>query len=222
MISLTIHKWAHKPCKDFERAIFLSYRTGYGSYAATKAYEYARYILKKRWPKGENIILANSYASYLYAKNVVKGRWRKAEAAILDDRYENGWVAYLYARYILKSRWVEAEPIILKEFRYACDYAASVMKTRWKAAEKRAESKNTYSSPFYYAKYARRVIKGRWNKEKIEIALAESHHIKEYMDVLQGSDRDEFYNKVLMMAMTQEHDWLPAKSYIRSCTNKNS
>ena len=95
-----------------------------------KAYEYARDVIKGRWPEAEPYIMTGAYA-YIYAKDIIKGRWPEAEPYIMTDAE----CAYFYANYVIKGRWPEAEPYIMKGPVYAYYYAKDVIKGRWPEAE---------------------------------------------------------------------------------------
>lgn len=96
------------------------------------SYEYARVIIKGRWPEGEPIIMKSPLCSYVYAKNVIQGRFIEAEPIIM----KNPDYAYEYAQHIIKGKWPEAEPYIIKDPRHAVAYAMAVMNERWLEAER--------------------------------------------------------------------------------------
>jgi len=96
-----------------------------------KAANWARYVIKGRWPEAEPYILKDPYAAVDYAGYVIKGRWPEAEPMILTHPY----AATDYARYVIKGRWPEAEPYILTDLTFAVYYAQSVIKGRWPEAE---------------------------------------------------------------------------------------
>ena len=79
------------------------------------AYEYARYVIKGRFPEGEKAIASAPNYAYSYAYFISKGRWPEGEKAIVTAPY---W-AYLYARHIIKGRWPEGEKAIASDRRYA-------------------------------------------------------------------------------------------------------
>lgn len=59
------------------------------------AYNYARQVLKCRWPEGEQIILASTksgnigdlHLAYEYVRDVIVGPWPEAEEALMADAY---------------------------------------------------------------------------------------------------------------------------------------
>ena len=48
-------------------------------------FEYARDIIKGRWPEAEPAIMKDPKWAYYYALNVIGGRWREAEPEIMKD-----------------------------------------------------------------------------------------------------------------------------------------
>jgi len=67
-VIISIRMWSSKPDKSMEEVILNAPWKYYGS---QKAYQYARNILKKRWKRGEEVILKTPYYSYLYARHVI-------------------------------------------------------------------------------------------------------------------------------------------------------
>ena len=59
---------------------------------------------------GEDSILKDAYWSYQYARSVIKARWPEAETEISKDPE----ISYYYAGNVIKARWPEAEPIIMQ------------------------------------------------------------------------------------------------------------
>jgi hypothetical protein len=51
------------------------------------ANDYARHVLKGRFPEGEAAIATDPYVAYVYARDVLKGRFPEGEAAIATDEY---------------------------------------------------------------------------------------------------------------------------------------
>ena len=49
------------------------------------AYEYARNVIKDRWPEVEPYIMKNPEAAYMYAREVIEDRWPEAEPYIMKD-----------------------------------------------------------------------------------------------------------------------------------------
>ena len=46
------------------------------------AYEYAKDVIRGRWPEAEATIAKDPYSAYHYARDVIGGRWPEGEAAI--------------------------------------------------------------------------------------------------------------------------------------------
>ena len=59
----------------------------------------------------------------------------------------------------MQCRWPEAEKYIKKNPKWACAYAADVIKSRWKEAEN-IIAKNQYAASDYYIL----IIKGNWSE----------------------------------------------------------
>jgi hypothetical protein len=219
MISLNIRHWINKKDKQFENILL---NCGWEWYAAAKGYEYSRKILCGRWKKGEHLIVQSPYYAYLYAKNVMKNRWKEAEPLIVESNS-----AYGYARYVMKSPWEDAEKTIAKSFRDSYLYARYVLKDRFIKGERQIErtllknGRNYYFNNEYVFKYAKYVIKGRY--EKFEHCLSDSIYIKQYMEILDEKGKEEFHNKVLMKSIEDYSKYYSnhAKLYIQSLSAQN-
>jgi len=158
---------------------------------ALTIFQYARYVIKDRWPEAEPIMMKDAYDAYLYAEMVIKRRWPEAEPIIMQELEH----AYQYARDVIKGRWLEAEPYIMKNPKWAFWYAHDVIKGRWLEAEPYIMKNPKWA--YWYArhaiedrwpdaekyimkdaesayKYARYVIKGRWLEAEPTIANEES------------------------------------------------
>jgi hypothetical protein len=72
--------------------------------------DYASYVLKGPFPKGENNLSKNPDYAYLYAKDVLKGPFPKGEDAIAKEAP----LALSYAKEILKNRFKKGEDAIIK------------------------------------------------------------------------------------------------------------
>jgi hypothetical protein len=125
------------------------------------AYEYARDVIRGRWPEAEAAIAKDPKRAYRYAGNVVRGRWPEVEAVIAKDPE---W-AYLYAKDIIRGRWPEAEAVIAKDSGDAYKYAMYVIVGRWPAGEPAIAA-----DPQWAYWYARDVIGGRWPEAEAVIA----------------------------------------------------
>ena len=56
------------------------------------AYNYARDVIKGRWPEGEPTIAKDPHQAYNYALDVIKGRWPEAEEAMAKSEYKNRYL----------------------------------------------------------------------------------------------------------------------------------
>lgn len=218
-ITFNIRAFASKEDKNVENLII---HCPWDEYAAQKAYEYARKVLKAPWPRGERVILKSAHYSYLYARHVLNSRWPKAEKRIAKScEY-----AYLYAKYVIKGRFPEAEKnksntgfnryYYREQFIYL--YAKYILKTRWESMEDKMIKKD---GEFYNTEtlvnYAVNVMKHRW--KRIETEVSRSRYIKKYAKILKPDELEEFHNLVMMQAMIEpKHSWEMnyAKQYIDS------
>jgi hypothetical protein len=213
-VSCYFRAYAAKKDPAFERLIL---NLPWGSERARKAYEYARCVLKSRWVKGEKDIAF----AYQYSKYVLKSRWKRAEKVISKDAYS----AHLYAKYVLKGRFPLAEKNAkwhtdFTRFYHYCKY---VLKKPWPEMEKKIENLIKNESRFHIdaesiASYCVHVSKRRW--EEMEKYVIESRHIAKYVKALKTeADKEEFHNKVLITAMTENPNryyYNYAKEYIKS------
>ena len=87
------------------------------------AVHYARYILKDRFPAGEDVIAKDPAWAYNYARFVIKGRWPKGEDAIAKS---TPW-AYAYAKDVLKGPWPKGEDAIAKNAMMAFNYHQRIL-----------------------------------------------------------------------------------------------
>lgn len=62
------------------------------------AYNYARWVIHSRWPKGEKYIMKDPYYAYNYARRVIKNRWPEAEDVIMSGMWSG-----LYVKYVIKK-----------------------------------------------------------------------------------------------------------------------
>ena len=86
---------------------------------ALALYNYARHIIKDRWPEAEPYIMEDPEWAYCYVRYVIRGRWIEAEPYIKKDPGR----AYFYARDVIEGRWPEAEPHIKKDPEWARVYS---------------------------------------------------------------------------------------------------
>ena len=89
--------------------------------SAGYSYLYAMYVLKNRFPRGEDAIATNAFHSYRYAFEVLKPLgikgFPKGEAAIATDAE---W-SLLYAEEVLRNRFPKGEDAIRRSG-YQKDY----------------------------------------------------------------------------------------------------
>ena len=207
-MNFRIGAWANKPDPTMEKVIL---SCCYEGYRAAKAVEYARKILKTRWPKAEKYILKSPYYSYLYARHVIKDKWEKAEKIIAKDCK----ASYLYAKYVLKDRFILGEKnkssgsfhrdrFGVEEYIYY--YSKYVLKTRWHNMEKILQNA---SNNHWKVLYTVNVKKSRW--ENIEDAILQSPCIENYIKVLKEEEKEQFMNKVLAYSLL-EPKWKYQKS----------
>jgi hypothetical protein len=89
--------------------------------------------------------------------------------------------AFEYARDVIKGRWSEAEPIIMKHEYYANEYAKHVIKGRWPEAEP-----IIMKHEYYANEYAKHVIEGRWPEAEQYIINSPRDAIDYARDVIKG------------------------------------
>jgi len=125
------------------------------------SYQYAKNILKDKFPLGEKAISRSSKYSYDYTVNVLHGRFPLGEKAIMKDN-----VYFInYIRDVIKGRWLDAETVIAKDPVNATYYAEKILKHRWPEAEPYIAR-----APGPAVHYARYVIKNRWPEAEPYIA----------------------------------------------------
>lgn len=81
--------------------------------------------LRHRVPELEHVVLRDELATYWYAYYVIKDRWPQGEQQLLKGTNPWGPMAYVlnrYAQNVIKDRWPEAEPFILKDEIEKADY----------------------------------------------------------------------------------------------------
>lgn len=208
-MTINIRHWVNKKDKSME-AIILNCTWDY--YTAQKAYEYARFVLKKRWKNGENKILTSPYYSYLYARYVIQGRWRKAEPIIAKFPKS----AYSYAKYVLKGRFIQSENNKDWDVESIYLYSRYILKNRWKEKENKFLDLDRWSSwsSYQLVKYIKYVIKNRW--EKAEPIILKGSWIADYVKILKGDQKEDFNNKILARALVEKEPYDPATKYLKS------
>lgn len=123
------------------------------------AYRYALWVIKGRWPDGEQAISKDPYMAYQYARDVIHGRWPEGEKTII----KNLSYAMQYADDVIKGRWSELEEIIRENPALAYEYAEKVIQGRWPEAEHAISQNERWAR-----EYARDVIGGPWPEAGIE------------------------------------------------------
>jgi len=117
-------------------------------------FDYAKEVIKGRWPEAEPYLINNWHWSLRYAKEIIKGRWYEAEPIILQSDTPR---LCEYARDAIKGRWPEAEPLILQDRISIIHYARDVIKGRWPEGEEVIKE-----IPVFACAYAIDIIKDRW------------------------------------------------------------
>ncbi len=161
--------------------------------------EFAKWLLKDRWPDAERIISEDDYASLEYAKNVIKDRFIEGEPRILLETY----TALAYAESVIKGRWPELEIDLLTCNRSKIiDYCERIIikhqnngDSRWSEGEqqliKEFEKGNLLDK---ITPYAKNIIKGRWleaetvllkrSKNKLNDPKTTSDEAKKHLDCI--------------------------------------
>jgi len=117
-------------------------------------FDYAKEVLKDRWPAAERTIMKDPSIAYLYTKYVI-------------NRTEDGRGAQNYEGQPAKAyiRWEEAEPSIMQDARAAADYAINILNRRWYQAERLIlQNKGAKED------YARRIAKMSVSQLRAEVA----------------------------------------------------
>lgn len=217
-ILIDVRMWVGKENKEAE--VLLLHGIPWKGYAANKAYEYARKVLKKRWAPGEKLILEGkfSHTAYLYSKFVIGGRWLEAEDIIADCAHSS----WLYSKYILKDRFPKFEKNLENGsnsnyyYRDTFNYAVKFLKSR---LPKKAEK--SVSTTGVAAEYAAKFMKRRWHAAEKTI-LNNEKTIEIYVRSLPPKDLKKFRVKLLAKAMTEPKEssgwgywYRPASSWIQ-------
>jgi hypothetical protein len=220
-ISLNIRAWTSKPDKNVENIIL---HCNWDGYAAQKAYEYARAVLKAPWPRGERVILKSPHYCYLYARHVIQGRWIKAEKVIATDCS----ASYRYARYVIKGRFEQGENSrstgsFFRGYyneQYIYYYSKYILKGRWKKMEDKMINKKDddkhFSNVEQIVNYAVNVMKHRW--KRAEPQIVKSRYIEKYAKVLTQEELEDFQKRILLESLVEpEHRWSTnyAREYIK-------
>lgn len=156
--------------------------------------------LGKRLPELESILFNDLKIAYDYAKNIVKTKWPEYEDYLLKHYdTDTDHYALWYTHNVLKDRWPEVEPYVLKNEATAEAYATGIYASsqrekkqdpRWYEAEPLI-----IQNPHRALRYARDVIKGRW-PEAEEIILSYPKSKEDYINFLKTikySDLEESF-----------------------------
>ena len=79
--------------------------------------QFIRFIIKDKFPQGEDIIASDSEESYYYTKDIIKGRFELGEKSISTEV----WESYYYTKDIIKGRFELGEDTLRKS-QYWNDY----------------------------------------------------------------------------------------------------
>lgn len=102
----------------------LKKRERYIAAAAEYSYLYARKVLKKTFPLGEDAISKDAHFAYHYAKDILRGPFPAGEEAISKDAY----FALKYATDIVKGAFPAGEAAIIRSGVYLRYYVKDVLK----------------------------------------------------------------------------------------------
>jgi hypothetical protein len=221
-MGITVHwkEWIHTPSVRNEQFIL---NLPHDRYRAEKSCDYARKVLHDRFIPGERYIKKFPDVAVLYARHVLKGPWPEAETSIRRS-FES---FYSYSRYVRKD-FEGADKVLRAEFKKggairncAFLYCRYVRKKQWPLLEElvnQAVSKDAHiwvpvNSMVVYTTEFR---KKRW--EQIEgkiINCNDCKNIEKYASILTPSEKEEFHNRILMMAMDRQarygaYAWQPA------------
>jgi hypothetical protein len=139
-----------------------------------RAINYAKGVIKGRWPEGEPTIMKDPGLAQYYAYSVIKGRWPEAEPIIMTDPR----AAVGYANCFINGRWFEAEPTIMTDPRAAAEYATHVIRGRWREAEP-----TIMKDPQAAVNYAYSAFQGRW-PEAEPIIMTDPNAVINYRQML--------------------------------------
>jgi len=168
---------------------------------------YARNIVRERWPAAEPFILKDIDASYFYARDVIGGRWPEAEPIIAQDPV----FAKRYAEHVIHGAFKQAEPILLESEHYF-DYFSFATRSNRDLATKLAtqfdesmtvkqvleiiqdgrnksfenkllNSTHAHRKAIWYAK---EVLKARWPEAEIFLCKSAKYGVEYARDVIKG------------------------------------
>lgn len=128
--------------------------------------EYAKKVLKGRFPEGEAAIGKDPALAFAYAKDVIKGRFPEGENAILKECDRWGTRRF-FKKYVIDVAGVRNEEFeaeikkeVLKghEVGLAIEYAKKCIGGRWEEIERHVLKEDLGSASVYHTS----VYKGRW------------------------------------------------------------
>jgi hypothetical protein len=138
---------------------------------ASEVFEYARDVIKGKWPAGEKVLMNTPRWAFLYSRDVLHRRWKEGETIIATSPAH----ATLYAMYVLDGRFREAEPVIATNAQFAYQYARDIIEGEFPEGE---PTLATDSRLAYW--YARDVIKHRFPEG--EPAIMKSEYASKYQE----------------------------------------
>lgn len=109
----------------------------------------------RRFPAGEPKILEEPFHAMEYARSVVKGRWPEAEAIIATHPYTAlNYAKLMNGRKRVKERFTAGEPAILEEAETSIAYAKNIIKGRWPEGEPYMINDVTWTAKHWTRRYA--------------------------------------------------------------------
>ena len=97
---------------------------------AVMAFQYARNVVRGRFPAGEPAIMRSAMAVG-YAVEFIGGRWEEAEGFIC----RNADQVYSYSKSLVGGRWLEGEAAVLGDFNVSMRYLRDIVGGRWEELE---------------------------------------------------------------------------------------
>ena len=150
------------------------------------AFNYAKNVIKGRFPEGEKAIASDPKYAYRYANSVLKGRWPEAEKVIASAP----WWAYNYAKNVIRGRWPEAEKEIASDPGSLFFYAKNVIRGRWFEMEERLVTDPAFEDAAY--RYVQHFIKDVKNRKITPLNWIKSTRA-EYIDRQNQMRDNEFF-----------------------------
>lgn len=86
---------------------------------AAEAFDYARDIIKGRWPEGEAIIASDIYYAYYYSQVVIKGRFLEGEKTILKaSGWRQNYLASLSINELVECHEISPDDFLILKLKY--------------------------------------------------------------------------------------------------------